>query len=382
MSGTNGGGGGFPPGSNNKTKPDIFVDQGGNSGANAGILTYAEEQSVRSLLAEVDLDRAYDDDFVDATRRRMWSYFRSAASSLTLLYRGVDQGQRQQQPPSDLSQGESLWVQFQTAAGNLTHLYRESMDNVLRGGGQLARRAGHQRARKELMAWARTRRRFIHRDELLAKISAMNYDDSIQQQQQQQQQRQGRRHHRLRSVAASRLAAAAANGNTVQIEEDDRSDESDDNNVDDDANDPAIEVRRRRFSQAQPLLGVEELLQAASVNEPQQQQVPTAPAAPAGGSEIGPLGISTATLPSSHPGGALRTGMKRGMPMQQQQQHLDVCQANNAHGSPGANGGRDLIRSGRVSTVAGSNPEADEADEAIATFDDLFLPLNKKPKRS
>ena len=48
----------------------------------------------------------------------------------------------------------------------------------MRNGGSLARKSGYQRARKELLAWARSKRRCIPRDELLAVLASMNMSSS------------------------------------------------------------------------------------------------------------------------------------------------------------------------------------------------------------
>merc|ERR1712150_110969 len=162
-------------------KPDIFPDRD-----SPAPLTRSEEQAFRAILAEEDSDRLYNE-HVEAAHRKMWLHFQAAASSLTQLYRDRDSanerhGAHRHRNPGgsspDRSIQDSMWVPFQTAAGNLTQLYRESLDNVLRNGGSLARKSGYQRARKELLAWARSKRRCIPRDELLAVLASMNMSTS------------------------------------------------------------------------------------------------------------------------------------------------------------------------------------------------------------
>jgi len=166
--------------SNNQVKPDIFSDR------DPAALTRNEEQAFRAILAEEDSDRLYNE-HVEAAHRKMWLHFQAAASSLTQLYRDRDSASERHGAHRHRNVGgsspersiqDSMWVPFQTAAGNLTQLYRESLDNVLRNGGSLARKSGYQRARKELLAWARSKRRCIPRDELLAVLASMNMSSS------------------------------------------------------------------------------------------------------------------------------------------------------------------------------------------------------------
>lgn len=166
--------------SNNQVKPDIFSD------GDPAALTRNEEQAFRAILAEEDSDRLYNE-HVEAAHRKMWLHFQAAASSLTQLYRDRDSASERHGAHRHRNVGgsspersiqDSMWVPFQTAAGNLTQLYGESLDNVLRNGGSLARKSGYQRARKELLAWARSKRRCIPRDELLAVLASMNMSSS------------------------------------------------------------------------------------------------------------------------------------------------------------------------------------------------------------
>ena len=207
--------------SSNQVKPDIFSDRD-----SAAPLTRSEEQAFRAILAEEDSERLYSE-HVDAAHRKMWLHFQTAASSLTQLYRDRDSASDRHGNPSrhrnlgvngppERSNSDSMWVPFQTAAGNLTQLYRESLDNVLHSGGSLARKSGYQRARKELLAWARSKRRCIPRDELLAILASMNM-----------------------SASSDMSSSLQSTQHTTQ----------------------------NTGSQNQPLLGVEELLQAATFNE-------------------------------------------------------------------------------------------------------------------
>ena len=115
---------------------------------------------------------------------------------------------------SSSTRDDQLWVPFQTAASNLTTLYRESWEGLLRPAVQASRKAGYTRARKELASWARSRRRVIRREELLAALASMSCPEAA----------------RTTTTTASAAAASAGLGR-------------------------------------EPLLGVEELLQAATVGD-------------------------------------------------------------------------------------------------------------------
>ncbi|XP_058798929.1 HUWE1-associated protein modifying stress responses isoform X2 [Phymastichus coffea] len=70
----------------------------------------------------------------------------------------------------DRSQGTSFWSPFQTAAGTVTSLYKES-SNGIRRCSELGIEAGKQRRNKELINWARKKRRMIRREDLLAYLA-------------------------------------------------------------------------------------------------------------------------------------------------------------------------------------------------------------------
>ena len=284
----------------NQVKPDIFPDRD-----SAAPLTRSEEHAFRAILAEEDSERLYNE-HVEAAHRKMWMPFQAAASSLTQLYRDRDStsdrhGHQNRHrnvggtTGQDRSSQDSMWVPFQTAAGNLTQLYRESLDNVLRSGGSLARKSGYQRARKELLAWARSKRRCIPRDELLAVLASMNMSAS--------------------SDILSSLQSTQLTQNSV--------------------------------SQVQPLLGVEELLQAATFNENSSHHhnyhsIPLSGATSTGGSiaslttgSVGSTGTGAVTSLCGHNGhlstGFPRQGLKRPLPPPSPPPHFNYSQEDHGH---------------------------------------------------
>jgi len=144
-------------------------------------LSASEENYLKSIFSEDDAHHVEDQ--IEAAHRKLWLHFQAAAASLTQLYRNGEQLRQRrgggEGASAALSSRDELWVPFQTAAGNLTTLYRESMDGLIRPAVQASRRAGYTRARKELASWARSRqRRVIRREELLALLATMSCPES------------------------------------------------------------------------------------------------------------------------------------------------------------------------------------------------------------
>jgi len=230
-----GGGGGLPPngggGPNGGGKPPLIKPEPPDERGQQCKLTSSEEGALKVIYAEEEISL---EEQMEVAHRKLWLYFQAAAASLTQLYRNGESlrnlssdppqrpGSRGPPPPtghlqgtSSLGRDDQLWGPFQTAAGNLTTLYRESWDGLLRPAVTSSKKSGYTRARKELASWARSqRRRVIRREELLNVLAGMTYQPDT-----------------VRTNAAS-LGASARGG------------------------------------APEPLLGVEELLQAATVADP------------------------------------------------------------------------------------------------------------------
>jgi len=99
----------------------------------------------------------------EAAHNTLWTQFQQTAAALTQLYRQESGGGGREAGGS-----EEGWQPFQVAAGHLTMLYRESLEE-LRKASEVSKRAGYQKARGDLVSWARSRRgRTIRREDLLA----------------------------------------------------------------------------------------------------------------------------------------------------------------------------------------------------------------------
>jgi len=125
-------------------------------------LTNSEENMARRI--EEDSVLEYREEEVrEAAHKKLWTQFQQTAAALTQLYRD--------QPNRDLSayrdQPGPAWQPFQTAAGSLTLLYRDSLEEQ-KLAGEINRKLGYHRARRDIMSWAKSKRRFIRREELLS----------------------------------------------------------------------------------------------------------------------------------------------------------------------------------------------------------------------
>ncbi|XP_043497674.1 UPF0472 protein C16orf72 homolog isoform X2 [Polistes fuscatus] len=115
-----------------------------------------EQQCVEALEAEPE----YENQLQNAKEiysQQMWASFQTTASAIAQFYK-------------DRTQNVSLWLPFQTAAGTVTSLYKDSVDSMRRCS-ELGIETGKQKRSKEIMNWARKKRRMIRREDLLAYLA-------------------------------------------------------------------------------------------------------------------------------------------------------------------------------------------------------------------
>lgn len=115
-----------------------------------------EQQCVEALEAEPDYETQLHNE-KELYSQQMWTSFQTTASAIAQLYK-------------DRTQGVSLWLPFQTAAGTVTSLYKDSVDSMRRCS-DLGIEMGRQKRSKEIMNWARKKRRMIRREDLLAYLA-------------------------------------------------------------------------------------------------------------------------------------------------------------------------------------------------------------------
>ncbi|XP_034242135.1 UPF0472 protein C16orf72 homolog isoform X1 [Thrips palmi] len=115
-----------------------------------------EQQCAEHLESEPDCEGQLQAER-DRSIHNNWLLFQNTATAIAQLYK-------------DRQQGVSLWIPFQTAAGTVTSLYKDSTDAIRRVG-ELGVQCGYQRRNKELMNWARKKRRHIRREDLMAYLA-------------------------------------------------------------------------------------------------------------------------------------------------------------------------------------------------------------------
>lgn len=94
----------------------------------------------------------------DRVPTNLYPTFQNLANSISHLYKSTQ--------PTVIS----LWIPFQQAAGNATLLYKEGTDGLKRNY-EMGQQVGSLRKTKDLVAWAKKRRRTIPREELISFLS-------------------------------------------------------------------------------------------------------------------------------------------------------------------------------------------------------------------
>lgn len=122
-------------------------------------ITNWEQQCAQELEAEADLAEQIQAEKELATQK-LWMLFQNTATAIAQLYK-------------DRQQGVSLWVPFQMAAGTVTNMYKESVE-MQRRSTDLGTQCGYQRRTRDLLAWAKKRRRHIRREDLIAFLAGKN----------------------------------------------------------------------------------------------------------------------------------------------------------------------------------------------------------------
>ncbi|KAH0540416.1 UPF0472 protein C16orf72 homolog [Cotesia glomerata] len=115
-----------------------------------------EQQCIATIESEPDYESQLHNE-KEIYSQQIWTGFQTTASAIAQLYK-------------DRTQGASLWLPFQTAAGTVTSLYKNSLDGMRRCN-ELGVDIGRQKRSKEIMNWARKKRRNIRREDLLAYLA-------------------------------------------------------------------------------------------------------------------------------------------------------------------------------------------------------------------
>lgn len=118
-----------------------------------------EQQCIQELENEPDVTEQIQSE-KDLAAQKLWLMFQNTATAIAQLYK-------------DRQQGVSLWVPFQVAAGSVTSMYKESLESQ-RKNVDLGAQCGYQRRTRDLLAWAKKRRRHIRREDLIAFLAGKN----------------------------------------------------------------------------------------------------------------------------------------------------------------------------------------------------------------
>lgn len=116
-------------------------------------ITNWERQCIEEVESGPDLESQIQNE-KDISTQKLWLLFQNSATCVAQLYK-------------DRQHGVSLWVPFQNAASSVTNLYKECMEAEKRVS-ELGFQCGYQRRTKDLLAWAKKRKRHIRREDLVA----------------------------------------------------------------------------------------------------------------------------------------------------------------------------------------------------------------------
>lgn len=116
-------------------------------------ITNWERQCIEEVERAPDLESQIQNER-DTSSQKLWLLFQNSATCVAQLYK-------------DRQHGVSLWVPFQNAASSVTNLYKECLE-AQRRVSELGFQSGYQRRNKDLLAWAKKRKRHIRREDLLA----------------------------------------------------------------------------------------------------------------------------------------------------------------------------------------------------------------------
>ncbi|CAH1795424.1 unnamed protein product [Owenia fusiformis] len=119
-------------------------------------LTNWEDKCIQDFEDEPNMD-----DIIQAERERaaqkLWFSFQNSASGVAQMYK-------------DHQAGRSMWIPFQNSASSVTSLYKDSLE-CLKQGIELGIQCGQQRRSRDIVAWAKKKRRHIRREDLVGYLS-------------------------------------------------------------------------------------------------------------------------------------------------------------------------------------------------------------------
>lgn len=124
-------------------------------GREPGFLSPLEEQFIQESEADEDIDQQLLRER-ELAAHRLWVSFQDSATAVSHLFRDCQQ-----------QAGLSVWVPFHESASAVTQLYRGASE-VCRQCMDSGSKYGQRKRTKEIIAWAKKKRKHIRREELLA----------------------------------------------------------------------------------------------------------------------------------------------------------------------------------------------------------------------
>lgn len=118
-----------------------------------------EQQCIDEIEKAPDMERQIQNE-KDGVVQKLWIIFQNAATSIAQLYK-------------DRQHGASLWVPFQNAASSVTTLYKECIESH-KPLVDISYQSGFQKRNKDLISWAKKKKRQIRREELIAYLTGKN----------------------------------------------------------------------------------------------------------------------------------------------------------------------------------------------------------------
>ncbi|XP_070580063.1 HUWE1-associated protein modifying stress responses-like [Ptychodera flava] len=121
-----------------------------------------EQQCIEQLESEPNFDDRLSADR-EETSQKLWLSFQNSATAVAQLYK--DRLCHHSTP--------AVWISFQNAATAVTQLYKDCFE-LQRRGIELGIQTGQQRRTRDLVTWAKKKRRHIRRDDLLGFLCGKN----------------------------------------------------------------------------------------------------------------------------------------------------------------------------------------------------------------
>lgn len=128
--------------------------------SNESWLSNWEEETIHDWESESNMDERVQME-TESYSQKLWQSFQNSATAIAQLYR--DQS----------NNCVSLWVPFQNSASCVTLMYKDSLD-IAKKALEIGIQCGQHRRNRDLLTWAKKRRRNIRKEDLIAHLCGRN----------------------------------------------------------------------------------------------------------------------------------------------------------------------------------------------------------------